>query len=122
MGRKKAMTEVTQEQIDELRKTTPHATTADIGSVSIPPEVDAIVQAYMHEFAAPKRAADGNFPCIACGNTHAFVWGLAHGFGHCVHCSWPARLYHYVKDDAGKVVLTFRDVVLQFHPDGVSVK
>lgn len=31
-----------------------------------------------------------------------FTWGVVHGAGFCGRCSWPGRLYHFIRDpDSG---------------------
>lgn len=94
---------------------------------------------YFSCFAQPKMTVDadgknniGDQPCIKCGKPllgltsflfeGGFTWGLAHGEGFCRYCKWPARAHHFVKDDAGKEVLTVRNVILQYHPDFVEVR
>lgn len=69
----------------------------------------------LEPFAQPD--ADGK--CLCCGETWTFTWGYVHGEGHCYECSWPARGYHFLKDDQGQETRVFR--VLQYHPDGISI-
>jgi hypothetical protein len=76
----------------------------------------------------------GDQPCLKCDEPLAgglaeyflskggFEWGLVHGEGHCRGCHWPARAHHFIKDADGKDVVTLRNVILQYHPDYVSVR
>ena len=75
----------------------------------------------------------GNMPCLKCdkpllgGLTSlvfggGFEWGIAHGEGHCAHCRWPARNYHFIKDAEGNDICTLRNIPLQYHPDFITSK
>jgi hypothetical protein len=112
---------VTQDQIDEWRRSVAHADISDLGFEF---EEDALetlradVAAYTKKFAKPSEGR----PCLACGASYGgFTWGLTHGHGHCSNCGWPATLYHYIKDREGKDIAG-ATVLLQVHPDQVSVR
>lgn len=78
------------------------------------PETLAKVREYLKNFVPPG-------PCVKCGNPLqndimnafgcGFVWGLAHGEGHCGICNYPARAYHDIPD-VGKATM-----ILQYHPN-----
>lgn len=119
---------LTQDEIEALRLTVPHAQVTDIFVVERPPTPTGVedledVAAYLEHFAVPMRDADGKptQECLACHETHTFRWGLTHGTGHCNHCGWPATLYHFIKDRNGADLVTIRGVLLQAHPDDISV-
>lgn len=129
------MSRLTQEELDELRRTVPHATIEDIGGVwknGADPEVVEDLTKYLHCFASPGK--EEGQPCIRCSKKlrgtftdqmlglAGFEWGLIHGHGRCSHCGWPAVLYHFVKDRHGKELLTFRHVLLQFHPADIEIR
>lgn len=136
------MNPISQAKIEELRSSVAHATFNDIDAEvkeGGDPKLIEDMTAYLHKFAARKLGDDGRplagNPCICCGydlcggmvgflmgSKGGFKWGLAHGEGYCSECGWPARLYHFVKDRDGKDLLTFRHVVLQYHPDGINVR
>jgi hypothetical protein len=92
----------------------------------IPAWYPAKLDEYLSHFVKPSEK-DG---CIRCETQQTdilgalmggFTWGIAHGEGFCGTCRWPARAYHFLKDDDGKDLLTFR-VLLQYHPDELSDK
>jgi hypothetical protein len=139
---------MTQERLEELRKTIAHADLEDLGlivsaedgqeeRVAVAETVED-VREYLKSFARFPRDEEGKFikgnPCIGCGENMAgglaeqllarggFTWGLAHGHGHCRNCGWPATLYHFIKDRHGKDLCTVRGILLQAHPDTVSLK
>lgn len=106
-----------------------------------PAETLRALDNYFAPFARPEgERIDGRFkygerqPCIKCdapmvGNlvdqfigSAGFTWGLVHGEGHCRKCGWPARLYHFIKDENGADMVTIRNLLLQYHPDFVSHK
>jgi len=133
---------LTQERIAELRATTPRAGLDDIGAEVTGdgnPEIIEDLQAYLHGFAARKRDAQGNLrdgnPCLVCDQPlqggfasmltargGGFQWGIAHGSGHCGECGYPGIAYHFVKDRHGADLMTFRHVVLQPHPEFISIR
>lgn len=95
------------------------------------PALEAALDRYFSQFAAPARNEEGKRVCINCGGVldgfmHAlgvgvaFQWDLAHGEARCSGCGWPARGMHYVKDDGGDEILTIRDFFLEYHPENVS--
>jgi hypothetical protein len=124
---------LTQARIDELRKTVPHACLADIASPKEGCDAGFIekIELYLRHFAKP-HAEDGE-PCVGCGEkmlgsladqlfgTGGFTWGLVHGHGNCKNCGWPATMYHFIKDEDGTELLTMRNVLLQAHPDDISL-
>lgn len=104
-----------------------------------PAEIIKALDDYFAPFAQPEgEMVDGKFkygerqPCIQCDapmlgslvdqflGEAGFTWGLVHGEGHCRHCGWPARLYHFIKDENGEDLATIRNVLLQYHPSVVS--
>lgn len=101
-----------------------------------PQNVLIALDKYFEPFAQPKMAGntviDGN-PCLKCGGKlnpdlissfiglEGFTWGIAHGEGHCIQCQWPARSYHFIKDENGEELMTIRNFIIQYHPDHVSV-
>lgn len=97
------------------------------GGQTLPAETLEDIDAYLEPFAAPIMI-DGKNMCPHCGHSFngsllhslvgeaGFTWGLVHGEGHCKCCSWPARLYHSVKDRHGAELMTFRHVVLAYRP------
>ncbi len=99
------MSRLTQEKLTELKAVIPHCAAGDELSTE-----------YVAPFAEPIPGGK----CLSCGREATFTWGLAHGEGHCYECGWPARLYHFIKAENG----TERRVVrlLQYHPDGISIK
>ena len=126
---------LTQEELDELRKTTEHATTADIFEIQegSKPEVIEDLDEYFKQFA--KVPHDEKQPCIRCkvplkrtmveqliDQKGGFEWGIAHGHGNCRNCGWPCTLYHFIKDRDGKDLITIRHILLQVHPDNVEIK
>jgi hypothetical protein len=119
---------VTQAKIDELRSKTPHADLDDLGVeiVGIVEGADPVafnddISAYLKRFAKPENLRDRH--CVGCGeHMGGFVWGLVHGHGHCRNCGWPATPYHFIKDRDGKDLATVRGVLLQVHPNEVSVR
>ena len=136
---------ITQARLDELKASAKHATLADIGDLKLnePSEAaDAMVveiNAYLAHFAAPQKNEDGSLveghPCLVCDMPlvgqlvdlllhpeAGFEWGLVHGMGHCRNCRWPAAAHHFIKDRNGVELLTMRNVILQIHPDKITLK
>ncbi len=117
------MKRLTQARIDALRTMVAHADIEDIGlrlEADAPAELAEDLRAYVRRFAKPE---DARRLCLACGAPcGGFVWGLVHGLGHCHDCGWPARLYHFIKDRHGKDLYTVRGILLQAHPDDVSIR
>lgn len=98
------MSNLTNAKLVELRSTVPHCGALD----EFPSE-------YLTVFAAPTDNV-----CLCCGGYGTFTWGLAHGEGHCCKCSWPARLYHFIKSADGEKKRIVK--LLQYHPDQVSLR
>lgn len=78
-------------------------------------EVREAVTRYFAAFLPPSGR------CVCCGSSlggilGTFTWGLAHGEGNCGRCGYPARAVHEIKD-----VASLRGVILQYHPDDLSV-
>ncbi len=83
-------------------------------------EMKAAIDKQVAPFVPPQKE------CIGCGATltgddvveaflrATFVYGLAHGEGHCRACGYPARANHYAPE--GGAGLSFVRV-LQYHPD-----
>lgn len=70
------------------------------------------VEDYLAEtFAMPSTDKPG--ACLNCGEAIRFRWAIQHGEGHC-ECGWPARGYHYLKDD--NEVEHRAVAILQYHP------
>lgn len=119
---------IAPERLAELRASTPHATISDIGEVGAKatPEQIEDLTAYLHFYAPPKPVKDGWLepgpPCLVCDQVGSFVWGIQHGEGHCINCRWPGTLYHFVKDRNGSELVTIRGLLLQYHPEFISVK
>ena len=110
-----------------------HCTAADVG-ISITARVPgaeadaeatiAVLDEYFSIFAKP----NGN-ECLNCGERlggmaaalmgTGFRWGLVHGEGTC-GCGWPCRAYHRPKENGEEVFDRALEVILQYHPDGVS--
>lgn len=104
------------------------------------PEIIKALDEYFAPFAQPPgETKDGKFhvkdghPCLKCGEaltglasmligSGGFRWGLAHGEGNCSKCGWPARMYHFIKDDKGEELMTVRGFLLQYHPDAVTMR
>lgn len=60
-------------------------------------------------------------PCINCGLAQGdflgyFTWGIQHGEGYCSNCGYPARAYHYIKDEQFPLNKNPLNIVLQYHP------
>jgi hypothetical protein len=114
---------ITQSEIDELRNKTTHADIGDLGfeiEENADPAFREDIEAYTKRFAKPSGK---DRPCLGCGEfMGGFTWGLAHGHGYCTNCGWPATLYHFIKDRDGKDIATVRGILLQAHPDEISVK
>jgi hypothetical protein len=118
---------LTQVELEALRSTVPYADLDDlhvefVGKIEAadPTTLNEDLLAYARRFAKPISGRDR--PCLACGEFMCgFVWGIVHGHGHCRECSWPAVLYHFIKDRDGKDLATIRGVLLQVHPDFVDV-
>jgi hypothetical protein len=102
-------------------------------------KIAAAFDKYFAPFAQPpgEKKEDGSYipkegqPCLNCGEmltglmahligSGGFEWGIAHGEGRCSNCHWPARLYHFITDDAGEKIVTIRNILLQYHPDVVT--
>ena len=125
---------LTQKQIDALRLTTPHACITDLAKVKegAPAEFIEDLNTYLSHFAAPSK--EKGQPCLACGEAlngdlvsalmgkGGFEWGLVHGQGHCRNCGWPTTAYHFIKDRHGEELATIHNVLLQAHPDDITVK
>lgn len=134
------MMRLTQSKLESLRATVRHAAAGDIGATwndGADPKHIEDLDAYLRHFAAPKYGADGKVaeghPCLHCEEPLAgglmsllgrggFEWGLVHGQGHCRNCGWPATAYHFVKDRDGAELLSFRNVILQAHPNDIEIK
>lgn len=124
---------LTQEDLEELRRTVPHAALEDLAEVKdgASPEVIADLRAYFHHFAKP---GDDGHPCLRCGkplsgglsafllDNGGFEWGLVHGHGHCRCCRWPATAHHFIKDRHGNDLMTARNLILQVHPDDIEIR
>lgn len=93
-----------------------------------------VLDRYFEVFAQPalETSPEGKkvmseIKCIRCdepqaGLFGAFTWGVAHGFGYCWNCCWPARAHHFIKDLDGKEVLIIHNFILQYHPMSVDEK
>ncbi len=122
---------LTQDELEALRTGVPRCRVADLGTPgdTATPEGMAIVENYLSHFAAPIKQ-DG-MPCLRCDKPlvgmlafmhgGGFEWGIAHGEGHCANCRWPARAYHFIKDNEGSELLTIRNLVLQVHPADIEI-
>lgn len=121
-------------RLDELKsKSLSHATSETFGvklkegvtadQIAEATEKLAVINKYLHRFVE-----EGN-ECICCGakqgvkdimeavlHVGAFTWDIQHGEGHCSQCGYPARAMHYIGDG----LLTVRNFILQYHPDGLS--
>jgi hypothetical protein len=101
-----------------------------------PADVLADLDKYFEPFAQPRRdetRSEKPMLCLKCDEPltgflasmfgrGGFTWGLAHGEGHCAGCHWPGRAHHFIKDAKGGDLVTLRNVVLQYHPDFVTLK
>ncbi len=92
------MSKVNAAKVQRLRLETAHCS----GVPDMPED-------YAKHFAA--HSPDSK--CLYCGGWGTFTWGLAHGSGYCVTCGWPARLYHFIKDEAKEKRIV---LLLQYHP------
>lgn len=78
---------------------------------------------YLESFHEPtykaNNAQDGaTITCPGCGShlygagvvdalLSTFEWGICHGEGICTECSWPIRMYHFIKldgDDKQRII------------------
>jgi hypothetical protein len=96
------MTRLSQDKLELLRASTPHCAT------------DELPTDYAANFAEPLLEQK----CLYCGESYTFTWGLTHGEGHCTECGWPARLYHFIKDESGNETRVVK--LLQVHPDAID--
>lgn len=95
---------ITESKVTKLRAETAHLST-----------LDGLPADYSDKFAEP--TPDNR--CLCCGVRGSFTWALTHGEGCCHYCGWPARLYHFVKDDAGNERRIVR--LLWYHPDQIFI-
>ena len=117
---------IIQAEIDELRKTTPYADLDDLKvyieterNVILDDELSEDLLTYLKRFAKPSNI---DRSCIGCGEfMGGFEWGLVHGNGFCRVCGWPATLNHFIKVRHGNGLTTIHGVLLQTHPDHVSI-
>jgi hypothetical protein len=118
----------------EAHKAVEHLKPQDIFTVSddMPASELTALTHYLSAFANPRNEA-GHFACINCGEEVdgfkqalgvgvAYRWGIVHGEANCTGCGWPARGMHYVKDEAGKEIVSIRNLFLPYHPDFVTSK
>jgi len=131
---------ITQQRLEELRSSTPHATANGVGITAqddAHPELLEDLDAYFRHFAAPKTDDAGKpiegHPCLVCDEMlnggliglfgkGGFEWGIVHGRGHCRNCGWLATAYHFIKDRHGKELATLRNMILQDHPDDIEIR
>ncbi len=116
---------ITKEQIETLSDSVSYLDIDEIGVIggeeSDTKAVLAHFRSVAHIFADPGEEGK----CINCGRQQsgflgAFSWGIIHGEGECANCGWPARAYHFVKMPDGETKRIA--AVLQYHPNGLSVK
>lgn len=90
-----------------------------------------IIEKYLNRFYLPPLEDGDGFamghPCVNCGEPTAGMlgcgrWGIAHGEWTCGNCDWPGRGMHYIKDSAGKDLITVRNYFLQYHGDHVEFR
>lgn len=116
------------EELPKLRaKKFPRAGFADVLTLTadsyIPYASLVDLDAYFRQFIRPPK--EGAMLCVGCGATlvaetqlgqlfglGSFVWGIAHGEGHCRDCGYPDRAYHR---NVGPI--KFLNTILQVHPD-----
>jgi hypothetical protein len=118
---------LTAERIAELQaQNLPHLQAVDMltadpsGHPEIQAQLMAAAETYFHQFVKePKKGR-----CVNCDHQltghifgGTFTWGLAHGEGYCGLCKYPARAIHVIKD-----LGTLSHFVLQYHPDGLSIR
>jgi hypothetical protein len=116
-------------QLGELKeRKLPHAQVGDVPYLArveldpSDPEVRALLDEYLAHFLPPTRVPDDyHQSCLQCGEQLFFVWGLAHGHGHCRKCGYPATAYHFVKRPDGTDLCRL-EAILQAHPDDLEVK
>jgi hypothetical protein len=99
------MGKLTEAKLLALKETVPHCS----GDTELP-----------DKYAEPFASHSDDGACLCCGECVTFTWGLAHGEGHCYKCGWPARLYHFIKDETGKETRIVR--LLQYHPSVISLR
>lgn len=109
---------LTKARLEKLKaQTFTQATIEDLGlsADKLSDQAKAILTEYLKPFV--KR--DGN-TCFCCEDRMGFVWGLAHGEGFCL-CGYPSRAYHFIDLQDGNGEQRFARV-LQYHPDGITMK
>ncbi len=110
-------------------------TLADIGieiTGSDAPAMIEVLDEYLSVFAKPVKRDGPNFltghvECLKCGKPldgalGSFRWGIANGEGNCRGCGWPCRAYHRPKDSDGEIFDQVLQVILQYHPSGVTTR
>jgi hypothetical protein len=75
--------------------------------------VTFLTSEYLSQFAVPEIVNERQI-CLRCRCQLGIRWGLAYGEGRCTSCSWPTRVYHFVKDDVGVEIRVVK--MLQYHP------
>jgi len=107
----KTRTRTTKNKLDAVARFDP-----DDAPFKLPGDL-AVPLGYWDEFAHPEFDEHNDQLCLSCGITSTFKWGIRHGEGACSNCSWPARAFHFFRQNDG----TDRRVicVLQYHPSGV---
>lgn len=111
-----------------------HCTIADVGleiTGTDAPSLVAALNEYFGQFAKPIRRDGanmlfGSIKCMQCdeildGACGRFTWGIVHGEGHCGKCGYPGRAYHRPKNDDDEIFDRVFEMILQYHPDNVSV-
>lgn len=93
--------------------------------------IDALNE-YFSIFAKPVKRYQpggmfGNLNCFKCGEAlggalGTFQWGIRSGEGNCSHCGWPCRAHHRPKNDGDAIFNRCLVMILQYHPDNVTVK
>lgn len=91
------------------------------------PSIVASMNEYLSRFAAPIHGEGiTTYRCLKCdlglsGMLGTFQWGIASGEGECSHCGWPCRAHHYPKHGADDIFDGALQVILQYHPDHVTI-